>query len=211
MFGIDELSMTENRRAFHGIAQLAHIAGPMIGQQQLGGVRRQTLGRIAADQAQEMFGQLQYVAEAFAQRRQRNRHDLQTVPEIFSETSLPYSARQITVGGGDDAYIDGNQLAAADRRQLSLLQHAQNFGLCRQSHVADLIQKQGATVSLSKAPDPFTDSTGERTFDMAEQLAFHQIGGNRGTVDGDKRPGGACAVAMQGARYQLFAGTGFAD
>ena len=39
---------------------------------------------------------------------------------------------------------------------------------------------------------------------MSEQLAFHQVLGKRGAVEADKGGGLACAIVVQGARYQFL-------
>src|SRR5476649_2183755 len=46
---------------------------------------------------------------------------------------------------------------------------------------------------------------------MAEQFAFEEVLRNRGTVDGEKGPGGAPAVVIDGARHQFLAGAAFAQ
>ncbi len=44
---------------------------------------------------------------------------------------------------------------------------------------------------------------------MAEKLAFHQVGGNAGAVDGHKRGVVAAALLMNGPRQQFLAGAAF--
>ena len=45
---------------------------------------------------------------------------------------------------------------------------------------------------------------------MAEELAFHQVGGDRGAIDRDHRPIGARAGAVDRAGDELLAGAAFA-
>lgn len=52
---------------------------------------------------------------------------------------------------------------------------------------------------------------GEAAFLVAEEFAFHQLGGNGAAVDRDERAGGACALFVDGACNQLLAHPGFAD
>ena len=55
---------------------------------------------------------------------------------------------QIAVRRHHNAHIHRDRLAAADALHLALLQHAQQLGLHRQRHIADLIEKQRAAMRL---------------------------------------------------------------
>ena len=64
---------------------------------------------------------------------------------------------------------------------------------------ADLIEKEGAAVSLLEFADRGGRRPGKRALFVPEQLALEQLMGDRRTVDGDKRTLGSVAVAMDGA------------
>ena len=65
--------------------------------------------------------------------------------------------------------------------------------------------------AISSLPFLLRDGAGERAFLVAEQLAFEQIFGQGGAVDGDARLVRAAAGAMDGARHQFLAGPAFAE
>ncbi len=52
---------------------------------------------------------------------------------------------------------------------------------------------------------------GEAALAVAEELAFHQFGGDGATVDRHERPGSACALRVDGACDQFLAHPGFAQ
>ena len=58
---------------------------------------------------------------------------------------------------------------------------------------------------------PVVDRAGERSLDVAEQLAFEQALGQGAAVDADIRAGVARAEVVDGARDQLLARPGLAD
>ncbi len=85
-----------------------------------------------------------------------------------------------------------------------------SLGLRLQRHVADLVQEQSAAFGLLEASDAPVGRARERAALVTEQLAFHQLLGNRGHVDGDESAVPALAVIVQRARHQLLAGAAFA-
>ena len=52
-------------------------------------------------------------------------------------------------------------------------------------------------------------SAGEGSSNVAKQFTFEKMLGNRGAVDGDKRPRGTGTQIVDGARRQFLAGTAF--
>ena len=88
--------------------------------------------------------------------------------------------------GGDDADIDVHRLAGADALDGFFLQDAQQLGLHFEADVADFVEEQGAAVGQLEAADLVAMGAGERPFDVAEQLAFEQVGGQGGAVDLDE-------------------------
>ena len=65
----------------------------------------------------------------------------------------------------------GGPRAASPRRSC---EHAQELGLHRRVHLADLIEEQRAAVGLAEAPGRGGDGAGEGAADVAEELAFQQ-------------------------------------
>src|SRR2546422_8122535 len=55
------------------------------------------------------------------------------------------------------------------------------------SHIRDLVEEQRAATGLLEPADLAHDRPGERTLLVPEQLAFEQVLGDGGAVDGDER------------------------
>ena len=100
-----------------------------------------------------MAHQRRNVGAALAQRRQPDRRDVEPVEQVLAEQALPDQLRQIAMRRGDDAHIDPDRRASADRGVFAFLQHAQQPGLRLERHVADLVEKQRAALGLLEAPD----------------------------------------------------------
>ena len=113
--------------------------------------------------------------------------------------------------GDDHAHVHRDRAIAADALDLAFFQHAQQFGLHQNRHVADLVQEQRAVVGLLELADVPGGRAGEAAFFVAEEFAFDQLGGHRRAVQGDERPAFARAALVQRARDQLLAGAGFAQ
>ena len=88
-------------------------------------------------------------------------------------------------------------------------QNSQQFGLAFERHFANFVQKQRAAVGLLEEADVIAVGAGERARFVAEQLAFHQLGGNRRAVDAQHRPIGARARFVQRPGDQFLARAAF--
>ena len=73
-----------------------------------------------------------------------------------------------------------------DALHLSVLQHSQELGLRLLRQVADLVEKEGASVGDFEFPGLAGNRPGERALLVPEQLALDQRFGQRRTVDGHK-------------------------
>ncbi len=89
----------------------------------------------------------------------------------------------------------GIALAAADALDHALLQEAQQLGLQRQRHVADLVEKQRAAVGELELAGRLPHRAGEGALLVAEQLALEQRFRDGRAVDRDERLAGAAARA----------------
>ena len=72
----------KNDRPFDDIAQLAHVARPIVGHQPVLGLRRDFFYRFRhgqAENAQKMFGQHKNILSPLPQRRRAELDDIQTV------------------------------------------------------------------------------------------------------------------------------------
>ena len=99
---------------------------------------------------------------------------------------------------------------AAEAHELALLEHAQQLGLHRRRHLADLVEEQHAAVGLFDASGLGRHGAGERAALVAEQLRFEQLIGQRRAVDGDERARAAPRRVVDEAGDDFLAGAGLA-
>ena len=74
--------------------------------------------------------------------------------------------------GRQQAHVHRTRLVGANGAHGPLLQHAQQFDLQRQRHVADLIQKQGAAIGRLEQAFAVAHGARKRTFHVAKQFRF---------------------------------------
>src|ERR1700682_3130277 len=98
-----------------------------------------------------MLGKRRDIGYALSQRLKLDGDDVEPIKQIFPEPALLYPLLQIAVRGGDNTDIDFLR-SANDRRDNALLNCAQDLGLHRKVHVADLVQKQRPAVRLTERP-----------------------------------------------------------
>jgi len=91
------------------------------------------------------------------------------------------------------------------------LQHPQERDLRFRREFADLVQEERPAVSRFKPPQTPLQCTSEGSFFVPEKLGRNQRLGNRGAVHAEECSGSAFRSAMQRARNQLFACSGFAQ
>ena len=146
-----------------------------------------------------------------AQRRQLESDDVEAVKQVFAETPLTHHLVEIQVGGGDDAHVGAAGHRVAHALVFLVLDEAQQLGLQGEREVTDLVEEQGAAIGLADPALGALAGAGEGALGMAEQLALHQLGGQRRAVDGHAGALGAAAPAMDGARQLALAGAGLTE
>ena len=116
-------------RALDDVAQFADVPGPWVGfetglrfRREAGPVRPFELGRHAPP---EMLGEQGNVALADAKRRKGHHLEAQPVEQVRAETAQIDEARQMLVGGRDDADVYLDRLRRADAGYLALFDRAQ--------------------------------------------------------------------------------------
>src|SRR3977135_2805692 len=96
---------------------------------------------------EEMIGPQQNVRFALAQRRHKNREDIEPVIEILAKLPGGDGFLDVFVGGRDQPHVDLDSLRAAETFELSLLQDPQQFYLGRDIQITNLVEKQCAAIS----------------------------------------------------------------
>ena len=132
----DGAARTEEDELLHQVAQLTHIARPVVLLQQIHGLIRHTFEAGAAPVAGQLsdvvLQEQGYVTAAIAQRRQRQLDDLEPIVEVTTEFSAGHRTEQILVAGRQHAYVHRDRTLTADAGDPALLENAQQAHLCRQ-------------------------------------------------------------------------------
>lgn len=150
------------------------------------------------------------VLAAFAQRRYAQLDDVEAVVEVLAEAPGADFGGEVLVGGAEDAHVDGDLLLAADRAHGLFLDRPEQFDLHGHRQVGDFVEEQGAAAGGLEQALLVFDSASEAAFLVAEELAFHQFGGNRAAVHRHERPLDTWPLLVDQARHQLLAATGLA-
>src|SRR5207248_8190375 len=98
--------------------------------------------------------------------------------EIFAEHARPHRFFEIDIGGRDDANIDTPRARVAERRELALLNDAQQPHLRLWRDVTNLIEKDRSAVSNFEQPFLRRDRSSECSPRMTEQFRFKQFSRN---------------------------------
>ena len=94
----------------------------------------------------EVLDQQRDVVGAARAAAARDRDDVQPVEQIVPEPAFVDQLPQVAVGRRDHAHVDLLGPFGAERLDLALLQHAQQLGLQRRAHRADLVEEERAAV-----------------------------------------------------------------
>src|SRR5258708_6073173 len=205
---LDARLRANNDQALDEVAKLADIARPRVPQQNLhGGIGElaRSLAIRGAELVQEIPGQDRNVLFAVAQGRHEEGNYVQPVKEILAEGAARDLLLEILVRGRQYANIDTERLAGADRLEALLFQHAQHFRLRAQTHVADFVEEERATVGFLEFADLIFRCAREAALHVAKKFGFDQLLWDGRAVHFDKQAFAAQAGGVQGARHELLA------
>src|SRR5215510_11263837 len=167
------VAAAQEHRAFDDVAQLADVAGPVVTEQQSLGLRRHTLDAAVEpliEVADEMSDERQYVLAAFAQRRQRDRHYVQAVEEVFAEAPAFDLVLQVAVCRGDDPHGDLFLLHAADAPEPFLFEDVEQPRLNRRLHLRNFVEEDRALMRQLEQPGLAGDRASVRALLVAEEF-----------------------------------------
>ena len=108
--------------------------------------------------------------------------------------------------GGNEAHVHGLLGLGPHRTHGALLHRTQQFHLHVQGQVGHFIQKQRAALGGLKQAGLVFHRPGEAAFLVTEELALHQLGGDRTAVDGHEGRAAARAAAVDEPRGEFLAG-----
>src|ERR1700719_4707513 len=120
----------------------------------------------------EVANKFRNIRFSLAERRQRNRKNIQAIVQVLSEFTVTDHLPQISIGGRDDTNIDARGTGAAYGLELALLEDTEQLGLKLQRHVSDFIKKQCASVRQREAADMRVDGARKGSAFVPEELAF---------------------------------------
>ena len=155
-----------------------------------------------------MVHQQRQVLGMLGQRWSTDQEDRQPVVEVGAKEARLGVQGQRPVSGCQDAHVHLQLFVVAHPLQLAALDKAEEFGLQRQRHLADLVQKQRAPVGGFDTSGAPLHRPGKCAARVAEQLRFEQRFGNRSAVDDHKRHAAAGRQAVQSLGNQFLAGAG---
>ena len=94
---------------------------------------------------------------------------------------------QVAVGGRDDPHVDADRLVVADARDLCSSSTRSSL-ICVAIGMSPTSSRNSVPpLAYSNLPMRSLMRVGERALHVAEQLAFEQVLGHRGAVEGDER------------------------
>ena len=154
--------------------------------------------------------QCRQIARPVAQRWQLNGNHIQAEEQILAEAAVGHRAGEILVGGGQNAHVDLDRLAATHAFDFARFDGAQQLGLRLGTEVAYFVEKERAGVREFEAAETSIRGAGERAALVPEHLAFHEVTRNGRTVHPNERTIAPGTGQMQRGRHELFARARFA-
>ena len=118
--------------------------------------------------------QLGNVGDMFSQGGHLDLDDEQAVVKVLAEGPLGNGLLEIPVRGGNHPHISIHGGPSADTFEWVPLERPKELGLDRGWHLADLVQKQRATIGLFELARLAISRPGEGPFLVTEQFAFEQ-------------------------------------
>ena len=166
-----------NHRALDSVVQLADVPGPAVtGKRGEHGIRhaREFSIERTLTAVDEVPDEPRQVLEPLAQRRKRDRIDVQAVVKIGSETAFLDRQLKILVGRGNHADIHLPRVRRSDPLEFAFLQHPEKLRLHFGRQVADLVEKKGASVGDLEAALAGGHGAGEGPTLVAKQFRLDE-------------------------------------
>src|ERR1044071_4691617 len=204
---LDEVAIAEDGRALDAILQLADVARPVVVVQR--GARVVGHAQAGAVQLVREAGKGKVregvdVLAALAQRRDRDREDVDAEEEVFAELTALHRFFDVAVRRANDTHVDVDRRRSADPLEAPLLQHAQDFRLHAESELADLVEKNRYHVGELELSELARRRAGERALLVSEEFILDQRLWNRRAVDRHERAVAPRRELMNRAREQFF-------
>ena len=191
--GLDDVARRQDHRALDQVAQLAHVAGVVVGDAGCARSRarsaRAGLRMRAAKTRQEVRRERQDVLAPVAQRRHADVEHVEPVVEVEAEGAALDLVGEILVGRGDDAARSTVRSRVPPRRRKVISSSTLSSLACVPAGISPISSRKSVPPSASsKRPRFVRLGVGEGAALVAEQLALEQALGHRRAVDLDERP-----------------------
>jgi len=202
----------QGEEALGAIFKFADVARPGVRHEggEGGGGEDRELGGGGEVAGEEGVKESGHVAAALAEAGEREAVDVEAVEEVFAEGAVGDGRFEVDVGGGEDAGVERAGFIGADGAELVFLEGAEEFDLELEGELADFVEKEGAFAGLGEEAMAVGVGAGEGAFDVAEELAFDEVGGEAAAVDDDKGEVAAGAGVVDGAGDEFLACAGLA-
>ena len=172
---MDRFSRRHHSQQSRRVLQLTHIARP-VKMPQLQCCLRQQLFRLFVQlcgcRDQKFVHQQRNIFPAFTQGRNVDANHIEPMHQIFTKQLIFHQLLKILMRRGNHTHINLDRLASTHAIEFTIGQYAQQTCLQIGRHVPDLIQKQGACVSLFKTPGTAFRSAGKSAAFMPEQFGL---------------------------------------
>ena len=210
MIDSDRVAAGERGGDREHVLELAHVARP--------GLREQARPRLAGQPRRRAQGAEGIDQRSAARRRRgraaaasrRSRRANESKDRAGSSPARPSRERSRWVAAS--TRTSTRRAALSPSRRISPSCSTRSSMPCaEQRKIADLVEEDRAAVSGFEHPFALAVGAGERAAHMAEEIGEEQGLGEGGAVDGDERPAGAGAAAMETPGRELLAGAALAQ
>src|ERR1041384_6878171 len=122
---------------------------------------------------QKVMGQCRYVLSSTAQWRHHHMHDVQTIEEIFAESSFFEFLAQVPIGRRNDPHIDLDRFISSNGGETLFLKHSQQLHLKMERQLADFVQKNRPLISLLEKTNMIRHCARKCSANVPEQFALN--------------------------------------
>ena len=189
------------------VAELADVPRPAVGLHLGEDLRREEPARaLRFHFHQKVIDEERNVLDPIAERRHAERHYREPIKQIFSKTAGVHLSFELPIRRRDHADVDAPGVVFAHPPDLALRERAEELRLHLERQLADLVEEHRPPVRRLEGADARLMRAGEGALRVTEELALHQVRGNRAAVDDHERLVAAAAVLDDLGGDELFSG-----
>src|SRR5580765_1891752 len=161
--------------------------------------------------SKEKLGQLLDVLGSLAERRKLDGNDVDSVIEVFPESTIFDRFFEIEVSRRDEPELGLDRLGSANALDLTFLNRAEQFRLEVETQISNLIEEEGPIAGQLELAELLPVGAGERPSFVAKERALGELARNRREVDGDEGRIELSGLAMNQPREQFLACAALAE